>query len=140
MMEMERHAIQEVGISGLILMENAARSVADWVEEHCLQQKEEAKIVVCCGKGNNGGDGFAIARLLKNRNYNVIVVDAGPAKTKDAKLNQNLWRQFGNSVSYTESTDPLPCPFNCGGGRHHHRFDFWNRSGAPHHRKIPRVD
>ena len=108
MMEMERHAIQEVGISGLILMENAARSVADWVEEHCLQQKEEAKIVVCCGKGNNGGDGFAIARLLKNRNYNVIVVDAGPAKTKDAKLNQNLWRQFGNSVSYTESADRSP--------------------------------
>ena len=103
MIEMERHAIQDLGISGLILMENAARSVTDWVEEHCLQKKEKVKVVVCCGNGNNGGDGFAIARLLKNRNYDVVVVESGSAKTNDAKQNQKLWKQFGQSVSYTES-------------------------------------
>ena len=103
MIEMERLAIENIGIPGLVLMENAARSVADWVEKHCIQKRKEAKIVVCCGIGNNGGDGFAIARLLKNRNYDVVVVEAGTAKTSDAKQNQIIWRQFGESVSYTDS-------------------------------------
>jgi len=80
MREMDRHAIEDLGISGAVLMENAARSVADWVEENKLKNEPEARVVVCCGKGNNGGDGFAIARLLANRGYDVSVVDAGQAK------------------------------------------------------------
>ena len=77
MREMDRHAIEDLGIPGAVLMENAARSVADWVEENRLKNDPEAAVVVCCGRGNNGGDGFAIARLLANRGYNISVVDAG---------------------------------------------------------------
>jgi len=82
MREMDRHAIEDLGISGSVLMENAARSVADWVEENKLKNDPGAGVVVCCGKGNNGGDGYAIARLLANRGYDVSVVDAGQAKKK----------------------------------------------------------
>ena len=77
MREMDRHAIEDLGILGAVLMENAARSVTDWVEENRLKNDPEAAVVVCCGRGNNGGDGFAIARLLANRGYNISVVDAG---------------------------------------------------------------
>ncbi len=108
MREMDHRAIQEIGIAGIVLMENAARSLADWVERHHLQAQPQAKIVVCCGTGNNGGDGFAIARLLKNRNYNVMVVAGGEAKTEDAKQNQILWGQFGSSVVFpSEAADAI---------------------------------
>ena len=102
MREMDRHAIEDLGISGEVLMENAARSVADWVEENKLKNEPEARVVVCCGKGNNGGDGFAIARLLANRGYDISLVDAGEAKKKDALKNQLLWKQFGKSASFPD--------------------------------------
>ena len=91
MREMDRHAIEDLGIQGAVLMENAARSVADWVEGNKLKNDPEAAVVVCCGRGNNGGDGFAIARLLANRGYNISVVDAGKPGKKDALKNQLLW-------------------------------------------------
>ena len=50
---MDRHAMEDLGIPGAVLMENAARSVADWVEENRLKNDREAAVVVCCGKGNN---------------------------------------------------------------------------------------
>ena len=61
-------------------MENAARSVVDWVEGNKLISVPDAEVVVCSGTGNNGGDGFAMSRLLANRGYDVSVVDAGQAK------------------------------------------------------------
>ena len=91
MREMDKHATEVLGISGLVLMENAARSVADWIEENKLKSEPKSLVVVCCGKGNNGGDGFAIARLLKNRGYRVSVVDAGESKKIDSRKNQLLW-------------------------------------------------
>ena len=103
MREMDRHAIEDLGIPGAILMENAARSVADWVEIYKLRNEPEASVIVCCGQGNNGGDGFAIARLLANRGYNIKVVDAGTAKKGDARKNQILWQQFGDSVSFPDT-------------------------------------
>ena len=103
MREMERHALEDLGIEGLVLMENAARSVADWLTENKLKKEPDARIVVCCGKGNNGGDGFAIARLLANRGYDIHVVDAGEAKKVDARKNQLLWEQFGESASFPDA-------------------------------------
>jgi len=103
MREMDRHAIEDLGIQGLVLMENAARSVADWLTENKLKNEPDARIVVCCGKGNNGGDGFAIARLLANRGYDIHVVDAGEAKKGDARKNQLLWEHFGESASFPDA-------------------------------------
>ena len=103
MREMDRHAIEDLGIQGVVLMENAARSVADWLVEKKLKNNPDARVVVCCGKGNNGGDGFAIARLLANRGYDIHVVDAGEAKKGDARKNQLLWEQFGESTSFPDA-------------------------------------
>ena len=98
MHKMEQRALQKWGIPSIVLMENAARSVADWLTQNPLAHAPQSKIVVCCGKGNNGGDGFAVARLLKNRHFDVTTLEAGPAQTKDARLNQQLWKKFGKGT------------------------------------------
>ncbi|MFN0100478.1 MAG: NAD(P)H-hydrate dehydratase [Bryobacteraceae bacterium] len=65
MREVDRRTI-ESGIPGLILMENAAHRVVEVLARECAPLKDQ-RILVFCGKGNNGGDGLAIARLLHVR-------------------------------------------------------------------------
>ncbi len=66
----DRLAIEQFGISGLVLMENAGRGVADTLCELGI----DGPVVVCCGKGNNAGDGFVIARHLDLRGHDVRVL------------------------------------------------------------------
>lgn len=72
MRELDRRAMEVLGLSGIVLMENAGRSVVDAVERRWGSVGGKA-VVVCCGKGNNGGDGFVIARHLANRGARVEV-------------------------------------------------------------------
>jgi NAD(P)H-hydrate repair Nnr-like enzyme with NAD(P)H-hydrate epimerase domain len=65
MREVDRLTVER-GIPGLILMENAASRVVDVLRE-TFHPLGEQRVVVVCGKGNNGGDGFAIARQLFTR-------------------------------------------------------------------------
>jgi ADP-dependent NAD(P)H-hydrate dehydratase / NAD(P)H-hydrate epimerase len=67
----DKTAIEEYAIPGLILMENAARSAADYVRI-LLEELEIIDVAIFCGSGNNGGDGFAMARHLFD-DLNVIV-------------------------------------------------------------------
>jgi NAD(P)H-hydrate epimerase len=89
--EVDRRAIQEYGMSGLVLMENAGRGVADVL---CRLAETEfgrplGRVVICCGKGNNAGDGFVIARHLDLRGHQVrVLVWAEEAElTGDAGVN-----------------------------------------------------
>jgi NAD(P)H-hydrate epimerase len=59
----DRHAIEHLGIPALVLMENAGRGTVDVMQALGVQ----GPVVLCCGKGNNGGDGLVIARHLANR-------------------------------------------------------------------------
>jgi NAD(P)H-hydrate epimerase len=59
--DIDRRAIEDYGIPGIVLMENAGRSVAQVLMQLNAQRRP---VVVVCGKGNNGGDGFVIARHL----------------------------------------------------------------------------
>jgi NAD(P)H-hydrate epimerase len=78
--EVDRRAIAEYGMSGLVLMENAGRGAADvlcaqWAGRGGGKDSQwTPRIVVVCGKGNNGGDGFVIARHLDLRGWNVSVL------------------------------------------------------------------
>ncbi len=58
-------AMRKCGIPGLLLMENAGRGLAEAIL-HAYSPLSQKQIVIFCGKGNNGGDGFAAARLLSN--------------------------------------------------------------------------
>lgn len=104
MQAMDNRAIHQIGIPGMVLMENAARSVVDLLEKDYLNSTPQARLLVCCGKGNNGGDGYAIARLLKNRGYRVQLMEKGTAKGPDAQLNRQIWSHFGKSLEYSEET------------------------------------
>ena len=70
--EIDRKAIEEYEIPGIILMENAGRNVVEEILK-MLPGPDKAKVVIFCGKGNNGGDGFVIARHLYNKGVNVSV-------------------------------------------------------------------
>ena len=59
----DQQAQQEFGVSGRVLMENAGRAATDLICELGVS----GPVVICCGKGNNGGDGFVIARQLATR-------------------------------------------------------------------------
>lgn len=60
----DRAAIEQCGIPSAILMENASRSAADIIRAECLQGRDRQRVLLLCGPGNNGGDGFALARHL----------------------------------------------------------------------------
>lgn len=67
--EIDRRAIEEFGVPGVVLMENAGRGAAEILQS----LGTPGRIVICCGKGNNGGDGFVIARHLDNAGVQVRV-------------------------------------------------------------------
>lgn len=64
MQRADRHAIDEVGLPGTVLMENAGAAVARLVDERFPRARH---VIVLCGRGNNGGDGFVVARRLGAR-------------------------------------------------------------------------
>lgn len=91
----DRYLTKDVGISPLVLMENAARgalaSIDDW-----LKALGNGSILIFCGKGNNGGDGLALARLLHERNTDVYILIAAAAKdlSRDALTQYNIVKKL----------------------------------------------
>ena len=65
--------IQRQGISSWELMERAALKAVEAIESDFGEELQELPIVIICGKGNNGGDGLAIGRILGEQGYNVEV-------------------------------------------------------------------
>jgi len=72
MRELDRKAIEAYKIPGIILMENAGRDVAEEILQ-MIDDPHQAKVAILCGKGNNGGDGFVVARHLHNHSIHVDV-------------------------------------------------------------------
>jgi hydroxyethylthiazole kinase-like uncharacterized protein yjeF len=66
-------AINTLGVPGVVLMENAGRSCAELIKEK-LAKIARPKVCIFCGTGNNGGDGYVIARGLLNSGFEVTVV------------------------------------------------------------------
>ena len=97
-------AINTLGIPGVVLMENAGRGCAELIEEK-LRDVSGPKVCVFCGTGNNGGDGYVIARQLSNSGFEVTVVVCGDrCKIKgDAKINLDILERMGQPI---ESLNP----------------------------------
>ena len=72
MRELDRKAIEEYKIPGIILMENAGRNAAEEILQ-MIDDPHQAKVAILCGKGNNGGDGFVVARHIHNHGISVDV-------------------------------------------------------------------
>lgn len=75
MKKLDAHTIHEIGVPSLVLMERAALAVRD--EILTAYPISQSKVVVVAGSGNNGGDGLAVARLLKIAGVNVSILNVG---------------------------------------------------------------
>ena len=102
MREIDRTAIQDYGIPGEILMENAGRSITELVERLYRENDFSSPVLILCGKGNNGGDGLVLARHLYNHEFPVRVMYLGaladiPAGTEPA-LNSAILAKMNIAV------------------------------------------
>ncbi len=95
--EVDNYAINQLTIPGIILMENAAIQIFN----HSIKKFEKLQLFVnkigfVCGKGNNGGDGFAVARHFSNYGFTVIVIYTGKEEefSADAALNFNILKKL----------------------------------------------
>ncbi len=123
---LDRRAIEELGVPGIVLMENAGRGAADLLmklmasrerkrpevsdamasrerqrpevsDAMASRERQRPEIIVCCGKGNNGGDGFVMARHLDNARVPVRVLLFGRPQelTGDAAINYAIVERSG---------------------------------------------
>jgi NAD(P)H-hydrate epimerase len=99
MREADRRTIEDVGIASLVLMENAGRQVVA-VMESSFDDLTSQRVAVLCGRGNNGGDGFVVARVLLERGLDVGVYLLGQsADVKgEARINLDVLRRLGADV------------------------------------------
>jgi len=107
-------AINTIGIPGVVLMENAGRSCAELIKEK-LKDVAHPKVCIFCGTGNNGGDGYVIARHLLNSGFEVVVVICGDRKKikgiVDGIFGTGLDGQLSNEYKeLIESINAQNCP------------------------------
>lgn len=101
MMRILEDNAEEFGVSKEILMENAGNAVAEFVRE----KFDKRKIVVICGTGNNGGDGFVTARHLAHYGFTVSVILIGRSsqiRTPEASKNFHIIQQMISSIPIYE--------------------------------------
>lgn len=125
MRKIEQEAITSGRVTGLELMERAGRGVVEAIFETwpALEMpsrgtsppefpglSESTRAVVLCGPGNNGGDGFVVARLLAERGWDVDVFLYGDAEKlpTDARTNYERWCEIGATRSLHWNIDFLP--------------------------------
>src|SRR5215470_12966184 len=99
MRDADRRTIEDIGISSLVLMENAGRQAVAAMEA-IYSDLSERQIGVLCGRGNNGGDGFVVARTLAQRGVAVSVFLVGRVADVRgyARANLEILGRLGHSV------------------------------------------
>jgi NAD(P)H-hydrate epimerase len=110
--EIDRIAVEQYGIPSIVLMENAGRGCVDVLERVGI----DGPVVILCGKGNNAGDGFVIARHLDIRGYNARVLLLAPSQDPardlrgDAATNFALVKSNLSNVEVTTFHQPDNLP------------------------------
>ena len=108
MAEKDRHAIETLGIPGMVLMENAGRRSAEIAME-MVPDRNHGRVCILCGPGNNGGDGFVIARHLLNYGYRAdsyIVVSRDKIRG-DALANLEILEKIGAPLVFVNDADEI---------------------------------
>lgn len=97
----DERAINQWQVPGVVLMENAGRGAADVLERRLADRGGDKRPLILCGPGNNGGDGFVVARQLLSRGLAPRVFVLGdPEKIRgDARINYLGWRGLGQAVT-----------------------------------------
>ena len=103
MSEADAHTIHEIGIPSLVLMERAALQIVETMHKKNISTE---KSLIVCGSGNNGGDGFAVARLLTEQGKHADVLFAGKeaSLSEECRCQKQIVENMGISV-FTEFPD-----------------------------------
>lgn len=97
MREADRRCIEEIGMPGVVLMNNAGTAV--------YREVDRGPVGIVCGKGNNGGDGFVVARLAMLAGYEThVVLVADPASIRgDAQVFMRVFEKVGGTIFIANS-------------------------------------
>ena len=107
-------AIERYGIAGIVLMENAGRNAANVIQGETGAARTA---LICCGTGNNGGDGCVIARHLHNAGWSVSLLLAGDRArcTADTATNFRIIRAMGIELVEISEVQKQPAVLNAAG-------------------------
>ena len=99
--------IKNEPIASVDLMERAAKACVDWILN---KFKQQTTFKIFCGKGNNGGDGLAIARLLIQHNFpvSVYIVESSSAGSQDFNINLQQLKEISSTIYFLESPESFP--------------------------------
>ncbi len=104
--ELEKAVKEKYAVPQFLMMENAAKAMADFILEKNKEiigsKKTSATAIIVCGKGNNGGDGYALARLLQNK-IEVIVLCLETAAAEEALAQYEMCRRLEIKILYPEN-------------------------------------
>ena len=94
-----KYTIQKLGVPSLELMEHAAQACVQVLED---EKVDLSHVCVVCGSGNNGGDGFAIARILQNNRYSVETFCVGNPEhyTEETQEQMHRLQECGGKITY----------------------------------------
>lgn len=107
MKQLDQRTIEEFGLPGPVLMENAARGAVQMIQSHYPQARS---IAVFCGKGNNGGDGLVIARYFHSLGLKAKVYLAGAKRELKGDAALQLLLTDKLKVPLVELTDKMDLP------------------------------
>lgn len=113
MRELDRRTIDDIGIPGTVLMENAGRTAAETLSGR-FAASFPGPVLVLCGRGNNGGDGFVLARHLHDAGWQVrvaLLAERG-AVAGDAAIMLAAWERAGGEVSCLSEPSSLAVVLN----------------------------
>jgi NAD(P)H-hydrate epimerase len=108
MREVDRQAIELIGLPGVVLMESAGRAAAEIIDARFAELRP-GPLLVLAGPGNNGGDGYVVARHLLNRCWQVVTLVLAPVQkiTGDASTHLQALQNSGGHVHFADDSKTL---------------------------------
>ena len=105
--EWDAYTVQHEQIASIDLMERAALACCQWLSDNILSGSH---LKIFCGKGNNGGDGLAIARILIQNGLptSTYIIDTGSKESEGFKINHSRLQSITNDITLISTTDDFP--------------------------------